>query len=363
MIAHVEHDWAFCQQALVEVSRTFSVPIQMLPEPLCRALTCAYLLCRVADTVEDHPALSSKTRDGLFSVFISALDGDLPSDSLSATFSAVADDDPEVRLVQGMPRVMRVYATLPPDTRLVTKSWLAEMANGMRLYCRRDRSMTLSTLHTVSDLERYCYFVAGTVGHLITDLFATFIRPTSMSLEEALRARSESFGMGLQLVNILKDVTDDFARGRCYIPRQLCRAQGFEPEQLLVVDNRPRVHRALSALFSLAAEHLERALEYSLLIPSAELRLRRFCVVPLWMAVETLVLSVGNDALLDPQQQVKISRVQVAGIVEDCLQYASDDEWLRHSFASRVLVFRERVAALQAPSLPRTDVVVPYAQL
>src|SRR5262249_44344187 len=49
-------DWAFCKQSLEAVSRTFSKPIAMLPAPLEAAVTCGYLLCRVADTVEDHPA-------------------------------------------------------------------------------------------------------------------------------------------------------------------------------------------------------------------------------------------------------------------------------------------------------------------
>src|SRR6478736_5941824 len=133
MSATSEADWVYCEQALIDVSRTFSKPIQLLPQPLQVALTCGYLLCRIVDTVEDH----------------------------------------KVRLAQSLPRVMNVFLSQDAETRRSSVAWLSEMANGMRLYCRRDRPDALTTINTVSDLERYCYFVAGTVGHLITDMFVT----------------------------------------------------------------------------------------------------------------------------------------------------------------------------------------------
>ncbi|HEY0468920.1 MAG TPA: squalene/phytoene synthase family protein, partial [Polyangiaceae bacterium] len=170
-----EADWAYCEQALVDVSRTFSKPIELLPKPLRVALTCAYLLCRVVDTVEDHEQLDAHERDSLFTAFIAVLDGELLPESFSAHFAAFAADDPEIRLAQSLPRVMNVFMSQDESTRKASITWLSEMANGMRLYCRRDRPGTLSAVSSLADLERYCYFVAGTVGHLITDLFSTFL--------------------------------------------------------------------------------------------------------------------------------------------------------------------------------------------
>ena len=72
MSAKSEADWAYCEQALGDVSRTFSRPIELLPQPLRVALTCGYLLCRVVDTVEDHEQLGHHERDALFTSFIAA---------------------------------------------------------------------------------------------------------------------------------------------------------------------------------------------------------------------------------------------------------------------------------------------------
>src|SRR5471032_472962 len=54
----VSSDEVYQDQILPHVSRTFALTIPQLPEGLRTAVTCAYLLCRIADTIEDEPALS-----------------------------------------------------------------------------------------------------------------------------------------------------------------------------------------------------------------------------------------------------------------------------------------------------------------
>ncbi|MEI9951983.1 MAG: squalene/phytoene synthase family protein [Pseudomonadota bacterium] len=363
MSAMTEADWAYCEQALVDVSRTFSKPIALLPQPLRVALTCGYLLCRVVDTVEDHEQFANQERDALFTAFIAVLDGEQSPESFSARFMAFADDDPEIRLAQSLPRVMKVFLSQDESTREASITWLSEMANGMRLYCRRERPGALTAINTVSDLERYCYFVAGTVGHLITDLFSTWMGSSGSALEPELRARCESFGIGLQMVNILKDVTDDFARNRCYVPRELCQIEGFTQENLLAVEHRLQAQRALALLFERASEHLDEALEYVLLLPAEHVQLRLFCLLPLWMALETLVVAIGNDAVLIADRQVKISRDAVSEIIEDCLRHASDDAALRRRYASSMSRFKERLAKLVSPSRAKAATREGYAQV
>src|SRR5665213_283483 len=62
----VTSDEAYQDQILPHVSRTFALTIPQLPSGLRQAVTSAYLLCRIADTIEDEPALSpSETLDFL----------------------------------------------------------------------------------------------------------------------------------------------------------------------------------------------------------------------------------------------------------------------------------------------------------
>jgi farnesyl-diphosphate farnesyltransferase len=56
----------FCRRALPEVSRTFALNIPVLPAPLDLVVTIAYLLCRIADTLEDEAVGQVSERAELF---------------------------------------------------------------------------------------------------------------------------------------------------------------------------------------------------------------------------------------------------------------------------------------------------------
>src|SRR4051812_9232087 len=55
----------FCREILPAVSRTFAVSIRLLPGALGSAVRTAYLLCRIADTVEDAPELAAADKAAL----------------------------------------------------------------------------------------------------------------------------------------------------------------------------------------------------------------------------------------------------------------------------------------------------------
>jgi len=231
---------------------------------------------------------------------------------------------------------MRVYGAQDERTREVTARWVAEMARGMSLYAHRPAgSDGVHALSTIGDLERYCYYVAGTVGHLLTDLFADAIGEDEGSpVALALRDHAEGFATGLQLTNILKDVTDDLGRGVSFIPRTECQRQGLEVASLGDPALRGRAHAAVAPIFDRARAHLDSALEYSLLLPPEHAQLRLFCLLPLFMAGRTLALARGNDAMFVAGAPVKIQREEVEALIGECLALVSDNAALRSRYAA-----------------------------
>jgi farnesyl-diphosphate farnesyltransferase len=318
-----EEDVEFCQEALGQVSRTFVRPIGMLPEQLSIAVTCGYLLCRIADTIEDHPCVPPAERERMFGVFLDTLAGATPG-RLAHGFEAIPGEDAELALGRNCARVMRVLESLHPDQRAACRRWIAEMVRGMNVYVQRPPGDDqITALTTLADLERYCYFVAGTVGHLLTDLFAGVFEGSNVL---ALRADAERFGSGLQMVNILKDIAEDRARGWSYIPRSVCAEEGLEVSELLDVARCESAHAAVAPVFAMAREHLDGALRYALAVPPVHTGVRLFCLLPLWMAVRTLVLARGNDAMFEPGAEVKISRAEVENLTSDVLRIVADDQ-------------------------------------
>ncbi len=332
--AEAGDDWAFCLRSLQAVSRTFSRPIAMLPHELEVAVTCGYLLCRIADTIEDRPGLELETRDTLFASLLSVIEEDTDPRDFTQRFRAIPGDDAELDLGRNLPRVMRVWSSLDERAREACRSWIPELLRGMQIYVhRKPGDDQLLVLHTVDDLERYCYFVAGTVGRMLTDLFAGWLRDElSPERLQTLRDHAEHFGVGLQLVNILKDVTEDRERGVCFIPESVCAAQGLAARELLDPSKSRLAKAAVAEIFEIARRHLDHALEYSLAIPVQQTGIRMFCLVPLWMAVRTLVCARGNDAMLTPGEAVKIRRSEVEQLIAGVARDVADDTRLRAAY-------------------------------
>ena len=72
----VSSDEVYQDQILPHVSRTFALTIPQLPEGLRVPVTSAYLLCRIADTIEDEPALSPPETLAFLQRFAAVLAGD-----------------------------------------------------------------------------------------------------------------------------------------------------------------------------------------------------------------------------------------------------------------------------------------------
>lgn len=140
--------------------------------------------------------------------------------------------------------------------------------------------------------------------------------------------------MGLQLVNILKDLTHDQTRRWSYIPRTVCAAHGLGVSELGKAPSFAATHAALAPLFDLAREKLDDGMRYTLAIPPRHAGIRRFCLLPLWMAARTLVLARGNDAMFSSGNPVKIPRDEVAALSIACVAHSGDDQELRTRYAA-----------------------------
>jgi len=185
----------WCHDTLESVSRTFAISIEQLEEPMSSTLCVGYLLCRIADTVEDERSLAAAEKDGLLAQFDCVLD---PDDRTEVDEFASSVDDAETpstddwRLVAESERVIRTFERLPAPAREAITPPARELVNGMRLFVRRYAHEEGIRIETVDELEEYCYYVAGVVGHLITNVqlwTSTVSGDTDRMLD-----RSESFG-------------------------------------------------------------------------------------------------------------------------------------------------------------------------
>ncbi|HEX8433496.1 phytoene/squalene synthase family protein [Archangium sp.] len=329
---------SFCREVLPAVSRTFALNIPVLPRPLDTAVMVAYLLCRIADTLEDEvrgpacPVLLAELAR------LSTLPAGWEEDSRRFTQEAgrvLRKETPaaEARLLEGTSRVLEALAVHEAPVREHVASCVATMAKGMGKMGDKGRASGGGLgLESLEETLEYCYYVAGTVGEMLTRLFQWY-SPAVAERAGRLESRAVAFGNALQLTNILKDVREDLERGSCWLPRTLLAEYGLTPEALLEPGNRNEAMKAHERMVAVAHRELRKAFEYTLALPREERGIRLFCLWPLFLAVMTLRKVYGNKAVLEPKP-VKVSRRTVKWVLGSTKLLVAQDSALRAMFAA-----------------------------
>ncbi len=323
----IERDRATCAAYLPRVSRTFALSIEALPARLREPVRVSYLLCRIVDTIEDEPGVPQAERTLRFDTFDRLLldDGADPRE-LELMYRGPDPTDPEALLCSEAGAVFRCFRALPEPVRGAIRPHVLEMSLGMRMYTRRADAHGGLRLRDMPDLSRYCYYVAGTVGELLTDLFELDQPDLSAEQRQAARQLAADFGQGLQLVNILKDVAGDLERGVVYMPQSLLEQHQLEPAQLLEPARREASLSLIREVGEQARQSLERAKLYvrQWPLPHGE-PIRLFCSVPLLLALATLDELEQSDDTLSPGRTPKIGRGTLARLLQRAVQAAGDD--------------------------------------
>jgi farnesyl-diphosphate farnesyltransferase len=301
------------KEILQGVSRSFALTIPNLPTDLCRTVTNAYLLCRIADTIEDEENLTLSQKHFFFQEFMNVVNGKADADQFSAGLYPLLGSNTlaaEKELIQNVPMVMRIFFTLKQEQQAATKRCLEIMSSGM-LHFQKTRN--LNGLEKLSDMDNYCYHVAGVVGEMLTDLFCDYSEKISKNRDKLI-GLAASFGQGLQMTNILKDLWEDRERGWCWLPQDVFKKAGFDLQNLSAGNHSPGFGKGLSELIGTAHAHLKNALTYTLLMPRNETGIRKFCLWAIGMALLTLK-KINGTRNYSCGDDVKISRKSVRKII------------------------------------------------
>jgi phytoene synthase len=177
-----------CEQITWSQARNFSYGIRLLPPAKRRALAAVYAYARRIDDIGDGDlpageklAALSHAREGL-----AALCAGSPAPPADPVLTALAD----------------AAARFP-----IPLAAFSELIDG----CEADVRGT--SYQTFTDLLHYCRCVAGSIGRLSLGVFGATDPGQAVPLADAL-------GVALQLTNILRDIAEDYAGGRVYLPAE-----------------------------------------------------------------------------------------------------------------------------------------------
>jgi farnesyl-diphosphate farnesyltransferase len=284
---------ALLDELLVKSSRTFALSIPELPHPTRREVTVAYLLFRIADTLEDATEWSTTRQCDELERFGQLLDA--PTIDAARGLAESWRASPPLRhagyldLLTETPAVVEALLELDAAARVLICRHTRRTVDRMAEFVRRSDSQRGLQLRDVADLQAYCYAVAGIVGEMLTELFLLHREPL-MPIAGVLRGQAARFGEALQLVNILKDSGRDAREGRRYLPASIAAAD----------------------IFALARADLEAARQYVLELQQAGAPrgLVAFTALPVLLAWRTL------DRVESEGPSSKLTRSEVAAIVQ-----------------------------------------------
>jgi farnesyl-diphosphate farnesyltransferase len=305
---------------LKEVSRSFFLTLKVLSGDVRAPIGVAYLFARAADTIADTAIISRADRLKHLELFREAFrNGTVGSlgaiqQALSEPQASAAERELLTRLEEGF---ALLQALEPADQSLIRKVVLT-LTEGMVLDLTTfpgEGEGRVVALETRADLDRYTYYVAGCVGEFWTDIHLAH-RPSLARWDRQAMVRSGvRFGKGLQMTNVLRDLSRDLRIGRCYLPRQELERLGLQPDDLLDPAAIVRVRPLLRELVAFTLDHYREGWAYTLAIPRRELRMRLACAWPLLIGLKTLALIGQSSKLLDPTIVIKVRRPAVYRIL------------------------------------------------
>lgn len=335
-----------------KVSRTFEAALQQLEEgtEIHQEVRDSYLLCRIADTVEDSNLIEGRDKAELLESYSNLIED---SRSGEAGYRNVAewvrdvsdrveeyhlndlDDDVEEidgsdwSIVRNAHTAFSSYEQFNQESKETVGESVEEMAEGMAEYVEGEHGIRLKD---EEDLFDYCHFAAGTVGDLLTDLFS---RRADEADKSVLRESSEDYAQLLQRINIARDPVADLKdEDAIFIPEEYMENLTHEEfsdevDEAVETDTVREEHRKLvesvEKVLESAEERADAAVEYATEFSSDESNnIRAYLETPLLLALATVNQTEPEDAFTE--QGLKISRREVGKILASAGNI-SDEEW------------------------------------
>lgn len=301
------------------VSRSFYLTLRVLPARVRRPIGLAYLLARTTDTIADTEVLPVVKRLEALSALRRRIGG---QGGLKLDFHGFIQHQgspAERELLQRAEAALDLLEEMEEGDQTEIREVLDVIGGGQELDLQRfgtRQGSSVTALETEADLDDYTWRVAGCVGRFWTRVCRRHLFP-GIPFDEAEMVRDGiRFGKGLQLINILRDLSTDLRQGRCYLPRERLLEVGLVPEDLLAGQAEARLRPVVDRYLGMAEGHLAAGWEYTNRLPRGRghRRVRLACAWPILIGKATLN-RLRQSPLLDPTARVKISRGEVYRIM------------------------------------------------
>jgi phytoene synthase len=272
----VDAAYAFCRDIAHRYGSNFSVGFRFLPPVKRRAVYAAYAWCRWADDIADEPSDSPASVPDRLSAWQRELD-------------ATYEGRPSHPITIALADALQHFA--------IPKSAFVALIDG----CRQD--MVKTRYETFDELLGYCELVASSISDISLAIYG-YRTPAAIGY-------GRNLATALQLTNVTRDIGDDLARDRVYLPQEELRRFGVAENDLF-----ERRHSA--AMRALIEFQIERAAGY---FRDAEPLIgelsfdARFPTLLMGGVYATVLARLRRDPLIVLRKRLSLSRVEKIMVV------------------------------------------------
>jgi farnesyl-diphosphate farnesyltransferase len=302
------------RSVLRSVSRSFYLSVRILPRRLRNPVALGYLLARASDAIADTTELRADLRAEKLRRVARAIRDETARDGmadLGESFAPLQKNQSERELIKSLPACLDWLDRLDAEDRDEIRLVLDKINRGQLDDLERFQNQKqIVALEKSSDLDEYTYLVAGCVGEFWTRLCFKHLRKFATKSESEMLELGKCYGMGLQLINILRDAGADLRAGRCYFPKEELDAARMDASQIL---REPGRFQSIYGKWREKAQRgIECGIEYSRVIKSW--RVRAATVLPALIGARTIALlrDAGATAL---HRQIKVPRREVSSMI------------------------------------------------
>jgi farnesyl-diphosphate farnesyltransferase len=320
---------------LKATSRSFYLTLRVLPTRVRPQIGLAYLLARTADTIADTEIVPLDERLAALQKLRERILGQSSAPLNFDRFARQQGAASEQLLLERVEDSLLALQYLSADDQTLLRDVLTTITSGQELDLRRFGKASLEhifALETDAELDDYTYRVAGCVGEFWTKICRAHLFPHAPLDEKQFIADGIRFGKGLQLVNILRDLPEDYRHGRCYLPMEKLETAGLLPQTLLTPASQTKFLPLYGCYLDQAESHLRAGWNYTNTLPFSQFRVRLACAWPILIGAKTIerLRAANVDQLL---QHVKVSRGEIRGMMAGSLLASPFPFWWRKLFS------------------------------
>jgi 15-cis-phytoene synthase len=223
--------YSVCRGITRSNAKNFYYAFLVLPKHKRESLCAVYAFMRRCDDIADDPALSVEDRRYKLDVWL---------DALHRTQLGEPTDDPILLALTDTQRRYTIPAGLLDELTTGTAMDVGPGTGGLEDTASAPAPVPGLTVQyqTFDDLKVYCYRVASVVGLVCIHIFG-YRDPAAESL-------AEQCGLAFQLTNIIRDVKEDAAMGRVYLPQDDLAKFDLSAGELLSVPDAARFRPLLA---------------------------------------------------------------------------------------------------------------------